>query len=166
VINSMTRPLPHVAEKDANRRLGEHLLAVVRAQDAVIPAHRRVPRTVAEMRARLAQQTPAHVDASDERPPLPARKPGATNPPKPRALVALASGSVAEMRARLAQQTQAADDACPICGYWTCRCGKQSDTGSSVPSPATASDGGGQCSVCGGWFPGWPGGVCSACNSR
>ncbi|MGW1988375.1 hypothetical protein ACWCPJ_39075 [Streptomyces collinus] len=34
--------------------LGAHLLAVVRAQDAAIPAHRRAPRTVAEMRARLA----------------------------------------------------------------------------------------------------------------
>ncbi|MFF8954077.1 hypothetical protein ACF09I_35570 [Streptomyces sp. NPDC014940] len=22
----------------------------------------------------------------------------------------------------------------------------------------------GQCSVCGGWFPGWPGGTCSACS--
>ncbi|MGW3269056.1 hypothetical protein [Streptomyces sp. NPDC001056] len=38
---------PHLA-------LGAHLLAVVRAQDAAIPAERRAPRTVAEMRARLA----------------------------------------------------------------------------------------------------------------
>lgn len=67
----MTRTPVATAEQDANRRLGQHLLAVVRAQDAAIPAHRRAPRTVAEMRARLAR---------------------------------------------------AADDACPLCGYWTCRC--------------------------------------------
>ncbi|MEU0060401.1 hypothetical protein [Streptomyces sp. NPDC006334] len=51
----MTRTRPAAAEQDADRRLGQHLLAVVRAQDAAIPAHRRAPRTVAEMRARLAQ---------------------------------------------------------------------------------------------------------------
>ncbi|MGW1044787.1 hypothetical protein [Streptomyces sp. NPDC002547] len=115
----MTRPLPATTEQDANRRLGRHLLAVVRAQDAVIPAHRRVPRTVAEMRARLARM---------------------------------------------------ADDACPLCGRWSC-------TGADCPpsvapapattpatTPATAS-GGGQCSRCGGWFPGWPGGVCSTCQA-
>jgi DnaJ-class molecular chaperone len=32
--------------------LGAHLLDVVRRQDAAIPAERRAPRTVAEMRAR------------------------------------------------------------------------------------------------------------------
>ncbi|MEU5599200.1 hypothetical protein [Streptomyces sp. NPDC020298] len=42
------------AGQDACRRLGEHLLTVVREQDARIPAERRAPRTVAEMRARLA----------------------------------------------------------------------------------------------------------------
>ncbi|MGW2964958.1 hypothetical protein ACWDGI_41835 [Streptomyces sp. NPDC001220] len=50
----MTRTRPAPADQDANRRLGEHLLAVVREQDARIPAGRRAPRTVAEMRARLA----------------------------------------------------------------------------------------------------------------
>lgn len=54
--------------------LGAHLLAVVRAQDASIPVGRRVPRTVAEMRARLTALT------EDEQ------------------------------------------DACPMCGYWQCRC--------------------------------------------
>ncbi|MGY4928541.1 hypothetical protein [Streptomyces sp. 900105755] len=44
----------------ANRRLGQHLLAVVREQDARIPAERRAPRTVAEMRARLAAAGATH----------------------------------------------------------------------------------------------------------
>ncbi|MFF4542191.1 hypothetical protein [Streptomyces aureus] len=39
---------------DANRRLGRHLLAAVRDQDIRISAERRAPRTLAEMRARLA----------------------------------------------------------------------------------------------------------------
>ncbi|MFI6254356.1 hypothetical protein [Streptomyces sp. NPDC051016] len=43
-----------ITTDEANQRLGQHLLAVVRAQDARIPADRRAPRTVAEMRARLA----------------------------------------------------------------------------------------------------------------
>ncbi|MGW1270087.1 hypothetical protein [Streptomyces sp. NPDC002491] len=51
----MTRTRPVTAEQDAHRRLGQHLLDVVRRQDAAIPADRRAPRTVAEMRARLAQ---------------------------------------------------------------------------------------------------------------
>lgn len=51
----MTRPhSPAVTASDADRRLGQHLLDVVRRQDAAIPAHRRAPRTVAEMQARLA----------------------------------------------------------------------------------------------------------------
>ncbi|MGW3360557.1 hypothetical protein ACWDFL_35070 [Streptomyces bungoensis] len=65
-----------------------------------------------------------------------------------------------------------ADDACPVCGRWLCKGG--SDCPPSTPpaphtvavssaAPATAS-GGGQCSVCGGWFPDWSGGVCSACS--
>ncbi|WP_157880843.1 hypothetical protein [Streptomyces griseoruber] len=51
----MTRTRPAPADQDANRRLGRHLLDVVRRQDAAIPADRRAPRTVAEMHARLAQ---------------------------------------------------------------------------------------------------------------
>ncbi|WP_314416134.1 hypothetical protein [Streptomyces sp. DSM 40484] len=53
----MARPRPGTAgPDDANRRLGQHLLDVVRRQDAAIPAERRAPRTVAEMRARLAER--------------------------------------------------------------------------------------------------------------
>ncbi|MGW0573021.1 hypothetical protein [Streptomyces tauricus] len=53
----MTRPRPDTAAAtDAERRLGQHLLDVVRRQDAAIPAERRAPRTVAEMRARLAER--------------------------------------------------------------------------------------------------------------
>ncbi|MFD8375311.1 hypothetical protein ACFV2Z_31770 [Streptomyces sp. NPDC059688] len=55
-INSHRTPRParrsHGTKPGA--ALGAHLLAVVRAQDAAIPAHRRAPRTLAEMRARLA----------------------------------------------------------------------------------------------------------------
>ncbi|MEU5713978.1 hypothetical protein [Streptomyces flaveolus] len=43
--------------------LGAHLLAVVRAQDAAIPADRRAPRTIAEMRARLTALTEDEQDA-------------------------------------------------------------------------------------------------------
>jgi hypothetical protein len=48
--------------KDANRRLGAHLMEVVRRQDAAIPAERRAPRTVAQMRARLAEAGAAQED--------------------------------------------------------------------------------------------------------
>jgi hypothetical protein len=61
VIDSMTRTRPAQADQDAHRRLGQHLLDVVRRQDA-IPAVRRAPRTVAEMRARLAAVAPAQND--------------------------------------------------------------------------------------------------------
>ncbi|MGW1534465.1 hypothetical protein [Streptomyces aureus] len=43
-----------ITPDDAHRRLGQHLLAVVREQDDRIPYGRRAPRTLAEMRARLA----------------------------------------------------------------------------------------------------------------
>ncbi|MFJ9634935.1 hypothetical protein ACIRU8_45320 [Streptomyces sp. NPDC101175] len=59
----MTRPRPDEAEPEgANRRLGQHLLDVVRRQDAAVPAGRRAPRTVAEMRARLAAVSAAQED--------------------------------------------------------------------------------------------------------
>ncbi len=119
MIDSMTRHHPVTADRDAHLRLGRHLLAVVRAQDAAIPTHRRVPRTAAEMRARLEERT--------------------------------------------AQAPTMAEDACPLCGYWRCRCDEVLKQAPTTPTPATAS-GGGQCSVCGGWFEGWPGGVCDACR--
>ncbi|MFF5407901.1 hypothetical protein ACFY8K_34175 [Streptomyces misionensis] len=54
-INShRTRPPRRPRGVEPGAALGAHLLAVVRAQDAAIPADRRAPRTVAEMRARLA----------------------------------------------------------------------------------------------------------------
>ncbi|MFB6961176.1 hypothetical protein ACFCYB_30260 [Streptomyces sp. NPDC056309] len=63
-----------------------------------------------------------------------------------------------------------ADDACPLCGRWSCTGSDcpPSDivpaaTPITAPAPTTAS-GGGQCSQCGGWFEGWPGGVCDACR--
>ncbi|MEU5836379.1 hypothetical protein ABZ820_22295 [Streptomyces diacarni] len=46
---------PTSPRSEADRRLGEHLLDAVRAQDARIPAERRAPRTVAEMRARISE---------------------------------------------------------------------------------------------------------------
>lgn len=51
----LPRRLPQTGTA-VDRRLGRHLLDAVRAQDERIPAERRVPRTVAEMRARLASQ--------------------------------------------------------------------------------------------------------------
>jgi hypothetical protein len=58
------------------------------------------------------------------------------------------------------------NDACGICGYWTCRC----VSGASVPAPGGADvlvpvGGSGQCQVCGHRFPDWDGGVCDACKA-
>ncbi|MFF9025680.1 hypothetical protein [Streptomyces eurythermus] len=80
------RPARRTRGVEPEAALGEHLLAVVRAQDAAIPASRRVPRTVAEMRARLTTLT------EDEQ------------------------------------------DACPMCGYWQCRCaqGRAHTAGTAV----------------------------------
>jgi hypothetical protein len=53
----MTRPAPRLAVRvrtDAERRLGEYLLRMVREQDARIPYERRAPRTLADMQARMA----------------------------------------------------------------------------------------------------------------
>ncbi|MFF3312960.1 hypothetical protein [Streptomyces sp. NPDC002952] len=53
----MTRPRPRPAapvRTDAERRLGEYLLRMVREQDARIPFERRAPRTLADMQARMA----------------------------------------------------------------------------------------------------------------
>ncbi|MFJ6669001.1 hypothetical protein [Streptomyces sp. NPDC091383] len=50
-------------QSDPDLALGAHLLAVVRVQDAAIPADRRVPRTVAEMRVRLAALAEEEQDA-------------------------------------------------------------------------------------------------------
>ncbi|MEU3521995.1 hypothetical protein ABZ770_43360 [Streptomyces sp. NPDC006654] len=59
--DSMTRT---ITTDEAHRRLGQHLLAVVREQDARIPAERRAPRTVAEMRARLAASVSAGTEVT------------------------------------------------------------------------------------------------------
>ncbi|MFF4934273.1 hypothetical protein ACFY2H_36075 [Streptomyces griseofuscus] len=48
------RPIRRPRQTEPGTALGAHLLATVRAQDAAVPAERRAPRTVAEMRARLA----------------------------------------------------------------------------------------------------------------
>ncbi|MFF9212884.1 MULTISPECIES: hypothetical protein [unclassified Streptomyces] len=106
---------PTTTVRDAERRLGQHLLAVVRAQDAAISADRRVPRTVEEMRARLT--------------------------------------------ARMA------DDACPLCGRWQCAPSHCPPPSAAPALPAGTMAGGGQCSACGGTFPGWNGGVCIACRA-
>ncbi|MEV5177128.1 hypothetical protein AB0L10_40080 [Streptomyces flaveolus] len=62
-INSPRTPLSRARFTEPHAALGAHLLAAVRAQDAVIPAHRRAPRTVAEMRARLTALTEDEQDA-------------------------------------------------------------------------------------------------------
>ncbi|MEU1126725.1 hypothetical protein ABZ371_24910 [Streptomyces sp. NPDC005899] len=50
---------------------------------------------------------------------------------------------------------RSANDACPLCGYWTCRCG--------AVAPAPQSTGQVQCDTCGTWF-GYAGWTCSACQ--
>ncbi|MFF5435541.1 hypothetical protein ACFY5K_36835 [Streptomyces griseofuscus] len=64
-INSHRSPRParRPRQMEPHLALGAHLLATVRAQDAAIPADRRAPRTVAEMRARLAALTEDESDA-------------------------------------------------------------------------------------------------------
>ncbi|SEE66315.1 hypothetical protein SAMN05216532_8231 [Streptomyces sp. 2231.1] len=64
-INSHRTPRPARPSHDAEpgAALSAHLLAVVRAQDAAILAERRAPRTLAEMRARLAALTEDEQDA-------------------------------------------------------------------------------------------------------
>ncbi|MEU7428402.1 hypothetical protein [Streptomyces sp. NPDC040750] len=63
-INShRARPGRRTRSAEPGTALGVHLLAVVRAQDAAIPAGRRAPRTVAERRARLAALTEEESDA-------------------------------------------------------------------------------------------------------
>ncbi|MFD4974610.1 hypothetical protein [Streptomyces sp. NPDC058424] len=118
----MTRPRP----RDTHRRLGHHLLAVVRAQDAAIPAHRRVPRTAAQMRARFVERT----------------------------------SQTATMR----------EDACPLCFRWSCDGTDCPPSAAPEPAAQTATasagdPGWGQCNQCMGWFPDFPGGVCSACRA-
>ncbi|MFG2637945.1 hypothetical protein ACGFX8_29655 [Streptomyces sp. NPDC048362] len=57
------RPARRTQGTEPGAVLGDHLLAVVRAQDAAIHAHRRAPRTLGEMRARLAALTEDEQDA-------------------------------------------------------------------------------------------------------
>ncbi|MFJ1774981.1 hypothetical protein ACIOFQ_32850 [[Kitasatospora] papulosa] len=51
---------------------------------------------------------------------------------------------------------RSADDACPLCGYWSCRCG------GVAPAP-TENSGQLQCDTCGQWL-GVTGWTCSACQ--
>ncbi|MCX5055094.1 hypothetical protein [Streptomyces sp. NBC_00474] len=125
----MTRPRPATADQDVHRRLGRHLLDVVRAQDAAISTHRRVPRTLQEM-----------LPGYERQPVLTLHRP------------------------------VMADDACPLCGRWTCD-PSNCPPASAAPFPAPAGSGM-QCQVCGGWFgvaavqPGeataW---ICGACQN-
>lgn len=97
----MTRP-QHVPDRqDAERRLGDHLLDVVRRQDAALPADRRARRTLAEM-------APGY-----ERPPL-----------------------------LTLHRPVMADDACVICGRWSCT-GSDCPPG-AAPDPAATAHGAGQ----------------------
>ncbi|MFD4577258.1 hypothetical protein ACFWNK_33750 [Streptomyces sp. NPDC058417] len=102
-INShRTRPARHPRGAAPGLVLGAHLLAAVRAQDAVIPAHRRAPRTLAEMTARLDQA---------------------------------ATASVAAVAFGLYEEEQ---DACGLCGRWSCTCG-QNHTAAADGGPAGAA---------------------------
>ncbi|MDX3433890.1 hypothetical protein PV664_33955 [Streptomyces sp. ME01-18a] len=51
---------------------------------------------------------------------------------------------------------RSANDACPLCGFWKCRCG------GVAPAPAESS-GQLQCDQCSGWF-GFTGWTCPACK--
>ncbi len=58
-----------------------------------------------------------------------------------------------------------ADDACGLCGRWNCdptTCPPAGIAPATVTAPAA---GDGQCSRCGGRFPGWTGGICDACTA-
>ncbi|TGZ12389.1 hypothetical protein DV517_74840 [Streptomyces sp. S816] len=57
------RPIRRPRQTEPHLALGAHLLAVVRDQDAATPSERRVPRTVAEMRARLTALVEDEQDA-------------------------------------------------------------------------------------------------------
>ncbi|WJV51775.1 hypothetical protein [Streptomyces flavofungini] len=60
---------------------------------------------------------------------------------------------------------QDAEDSCPLCGWWKCRCDQILTVAPALSTaPATAS-GEGQCSSCGQWFREWNGGVCEACGA-
>ncbi|MEV6190348.1 hypothetical protein [Streptomyces albidoflavus] len=49
---------PEPDETEGQQRLGRYLRRVIRQQDAAIPTHRRAPRTLAEMQARLGTAQP------------------------------------------------------------------------------------------------------------
>lgn len=51
---------PEPDETEGQQRLGRFLRRVIRQQDAAIPAHRRAPRTLAEMTARLDVAQPGY----------------------------------------------------------------------------------------------------------
>ncbi|MEU7377190.1 hypothetical protein [Streptomyces albidoflavus] len=51
---------PEPDETEGQQRLGRYLRRVIRQQDAAIPAHRRAPRTLAEMQARLGVAQPGY----------------------------------------------------------------------------------------------------------
>ncbi|MEU2770515.1 hypothetical protein ABZ628_27800 [Streptomyces diastaticus] len=77
-------PMPD--ETEGQQRLGRYLRRVIRQQDAAIPAHRRAPRTLAEMQARLGTAQPGY-----ERQPV-----------------------------LVLHRPTMQDDACPLCGRWSC----------------------------------------------
>ncbi|NJP74668.1 hypothetical protein HCJ99_28255 [Streptomyces sp. C1-2] len=58
-----------------------------------------------------------------------------------------------------------ADDACPLCGRWNCDPATCPPSSAAPLSTAVTASGEGQCSRCGGVFPGWNGGVCDACQA-
>ncbi|MFH8797566.1 hypothetical protein [Streptomyces sp. NPDC017941] len=58
---------------------------------------------------------------------------------------------------------QGADDACPLCGYWNCRCAQILSPAAADTAAPPAAIGSGQCNRCGMWFEDWNGGICDAC---
>ncbi|WJV51814.1 hypothetical protein [Streptomyces flavofungini] len=60
---------------------------------------------------------------------------------------------------------QGADDVCPLCEFWRCRCDEIFSAAPAAPAAPVRASGDGQCSTCGMWFQGWNGGVCDACRA-
>ncbi|HEY9327063.1 MAG TPA: hypothetical protein VIS09_02290 [Streptomyces sp.] len=58
---------------------------------------------------------------------------------------------------------RSADDACPLCGYWTCRCGSAAHEPGLLPATQNTL----QCDQCGGRFSFFPatGWTCDACKA-
>ncbi|MGW9314846.1 hypothetical protein ACWGSB_21110 [Streptomyces albidoflavus] len=105
---------PEPDETEGQQRLGRHLRRVIRQQDAAIPVHRRAPRTLAQMKARLGAAQPGF-----ERQPV-----------------------------LVLHRPTMQDDACPLCGRWSCNPANCPPAGAAPANARSAQAS--SCGVCGG----------------